>query len=305
MKKRALTILLCATLILSLVACGGGQSDSNSTEPPSNSTGGTQQNDEPTTPPPSESDKTPDATEPQDTETTEPSTSDAPVDDVPLYLGGNKEVSPEDFAVVLSNGDGLIEFDNAAVVKDVTLNITAQSFWGLAHPFTITLGTNSTTLGEFLEQYNMANADGTFGDACSTAEDLISNVFYSIWFKYNANTDINNESTTLDDCEALRIFVIDNEGDFGTINGAPIDDNTSSDWRYEKDATDLVNELGVPKYGYYAQNGGFFYGYVWDADEFWLCLEKGQITYIRKGLDITELGDLSNHQISVMLTEIQ
>lgn len=304
MKKRALTILLCATLILSLVACGGGQSGSNSTEPPSNSTGGTQQNDEPTTPPPSESNKTPDTTEPQDTETTEPSTSDAPVDDVPLYLGGNKEVSPEDFVSVYGDS-GLIEFDNAAVVKDVALNINAVSFWGLAHPFTITLGTNSTTLGEFLEQYNMANADGTFGDACSTAEDLISNVFDSIWFKYNANTDINNESTTLDDCEALRIFVIDNEGDFGTINGAPIDDNTSSDWRYEKDATDLVNLFGVPKYGCYEQTAGSFSGYVWDADEFWLCFGKGYITYIRKGLGITELGDFSKDRISVMLTEIQ
>ena len=43
MKKRALTILLCATLILSLVACGGG-GKTDSTEPPSNSTSGTQQN---------------------------------------------------------------------------------------------------------------------------------------------------------------------------------------------------------------------------------------------------------------------
>ena len=43
MRKRALSILLCAALVLSLVACGGGQTGSNSTEPPAGSTGGSQQ----------------------------------------------------------------------------------------------------------------------------------------------------------------------------------------------------------------------------------------------------------------------
>ena len=77
MRKRALSILLCAALVLSLAACGGGQAGGNSTEPPAGSTDGSQQTTEPskepegtqpeeTEPAESEPDKEPDNTAPED-----------------------------------------------------------------------------------------------------------------------------------------------------------------------------------------------------------------------------------------------
>ena len=69
MRKRALSILLCVALALSLAACGGGQTSGNNTEPPAESTSSDQQTTEPESTQPEETE--PAETKPTETESEE------------------------------------------------------------------------------------------------------------------------------------------------------------------------------------------------------------------------------------------
>ncbi len=114
MRKRALSILLCAALVLSLAACGGGQTGNNSTEPPAGSTSGSQQttgnnaDDKQNTD--SSKDKEPDNTTPEKTNPAESSTSETKEE----FKAGDFTFTFEDGVLTIS-GQGALDQDALSV----------------------------------------------------------------------------------------------------------------------------------------------------------------------------------------------
>ena len=305
---------------------GGVQSGSNSTEPPSNSTGGTQQNDEPTTPPPSESDKTPDTTEPQDTETTEPqgtettepSKSGGLTDKTPLYLGGDIAVTREDFDIPDPNNPksdyGLIEFDDAGTVGEVTLNFTVEYYGDLQVNHDVTLSSDTATVMDFYETLweQIKAADAKEEHFSTYTLDMFIECYQngSPGFSWNmtlADGELSGEDLLNSPISEVDYIMspLGGVASYRVNDGAEISAESLS-FQVEHDISVLVEGLGVPKYALVcAGDHALVDMYLWDAGDHWLALEcVGCFVYFSKSISADMIQTPGLYRIRDCLDEI-
>ncbi len=130
MRKRALSILLCAALALSLAACGGGQTGSNSTEPPAESTSSDQQTTKPESTQPEETE--PAETKPTETESEETQPAETESEETTPAETEPEETQPTETAPEASAFLALLQ---AEYQSDTALGLTGQHAFFQDQPY--------------------------------------------------------------------------------------------------------------------------------------------------------------------------
>ena len=250
MKGRILAILLCILMLLPLTACGGGGQTEN-TEPPENTAAGTQKPVESTAPSTSEPEKTPESTEPQGTETAEPSGSAGLTDKTPLYLGGDITVTTDDFDILLmtyaGGGTGLIEFDDYDTLDELTVGYTNKYpnlGFGFEVEHEITLGDGNATVRELYRRMfeqltalpdSAPYSNLTFDEFISQLSSLKENGFFGLNFLDEQSPDYEPLDLNVEDVDYIHIL-------------QPVIDSNLIEYSGDHNISALADKLGVPRY---------------------------------------------------------
>ena len=220
MKKRILSALLCAALVLSLAACGGSQAGGNSTEPSTEGTSSGQQTTEP------------ESTQPEETEPAETKPTETEPEETKPTETEPEETQPTETAPEASAFLALLQ---AEYQSDTALGLTGQHSYFQAN-----------TVPVFTSPKNQSYTLFDFGDTL-----YFFCQYDRTWFAYDLATKTQTQLTGPDMVKNDLLFFLDGAVYYTYGNTLSRDD-------LHGNTVNINKEYGVYSYMLY-YGGGFLY----------------------------------------------